>query len=325
MHRRLRKSSTFSLLAPCRSSKPVARDAVLEPMRSERLPQSFIAVAQVASETFHRRESGLSGVGRTGDVLAELDASRGPAEAVPTVGGAPIGPAAHVGDGRAGDQGRGGDDDGDESHAPRRVARLGAGRVDPPGGALLIPRVPSWPPLPASVSHPRPPATSTSAAPAPRSSTGSRRGDTAAPSSCASRTPTRSAPRRSRVQAILDGLQLAGHRLGRGPRGGRPYGPYFQTSGCDSYREHGRPAHRRGQGLPLLLHQGGAGRAARARRGGEARRATSTRAPAGTARTSPGSAARGPLPDAGRRGHASPSTTRCSGRSPSSTRTWTTW
>ena len=137
----------------------------------------------------------------------------------------------------------------------------------------------------ASASLPLPPATSTSAARAPRSSTGCTPAATAARSSSASRTPTRSAPPPDRCKAILDGLEWLGIDWDEGPEVGGAYGPYFQTERLDALQEHADQLIAAGQGLPLLLHEGGA----RARGAQVFERAeaapTSTRAPAGSGRT----------------------------------------
>ena len=72
-----------------------------------------------------------------------------------------------------------------------------------------------------SGSRPRRPARCTSAAPAPRCSTGSSPATTAARSSCASRTPTSAARARSGSTAIQDDAAVARPRLGRGRRSSR--------------------------------------------------------------------------------------------------------
>ena len=72
----------------------------------------------------------------------------------------------------------------------------------------------------------RPPATSTSAAPAPRSTTGCSPASTAARSSCASRTPTPSATARSGSTDHRRRHAVARPRLGRGP--------YFQSARATS-------------------------------------------------------------------------------------------
>ena len=67
---------------------------------------------------------------------------------------------------------------------------------------------------------------------------------------------------------ILDALALARPRLGRGARHRRHARPvHARWSGSPLYHEHGEQAHRRGEGLPLLLHQGGARRPARGAQG----------------------------------------------------------
>jgi hypothetical protein len=61
---------------------------------------------------------GVPGTGNAVRVLPELDRTGGPAEAVSAVGSGAVGPAAHERDGRAGEEGRGGGEDGESSHVP---------------------------------------------------------------------------------------------------------------------------------------------------------------------------------------------------------------
>ena len=60
------------------------------------------------------------------------------------------------------------------------------------------------------------------------------------------------------VQAILDGLTWLGIDWDEGPGKGGPFGPYFQTERVDTYKKHADQLIADGQGVPLLLHHGGA-------------------------------------------------------------------
>ena len=72
-----------------------------------------------------------------------------------------------------------------------------------------------------------------------------------------------------------------------GPGVGGPHGPYTQMERLAHLQGARASGSSRGQGLPLLLHQGGARRAARGAQGAATRRRSSaTRARAATARTS---------------------------------------
>ena len=91
----------------------------------------------------------------------------------------------------------------------------------------------------------------------------------AAPSSSASRTPTGSAPRRRRCRPSSRAMRWLGLDWDEGPDVGGPHRPYFQTQRLDLYKAHAERLVRGGQGLRLLLHEGGAGRAAQGGRGGQ--------------------------------------------------------
>ena len=115
----------------------------------------------------------------------------------------------------------------------------------------------------------RPPrATSTSAASARRSSTGSGRGRPAARSSSASRTPTRSAPPTRAAPIIFDSMKWLGLDWDEGPGVGRRARPVHADGAPLALQGEGRRARPREEGLPLLLHEGGARRAARGAQGG---------------------------------------------------------
>ena len=85
------------------------------------------------------------------------------------------------------------------------------------------------------------------------------------------------------VAGHLERHEVARARLGRGPRGGRCRpAPYFQTQRTDTYAAALERLQRARERLPLLLHEGGAGRQAR-RRPRRPRAATrATTAPAAT-------------------------------------------
>ena len=128
------------------------------------------------------------------------------------------------------------------------------------------------------------PATCTSAAPAPRCSTSSSPGGTAARSCCASRTPTSSA-RRPRWSRNSRRPALAGARVGRGPGGRRTARAVLPVRAARSLPRRGRTPRDRRPRVLLLLHAGAA--AGRARRGGsEAAKAGSTTAGACRSRPS---------------------------------------
>ena len=81
-----------------------------------------------------------------------------------------------------------------------------------------------------------PPVTSTSAAPARRSSTGCTRAGTAARSSSASRTPTSSARRPTWSPASSTACAGWASTGTKGPDVGGPHAPYFQSERLDRYR-----------------------------------------------------------------------------------------
>ena len=121
----------------------------------------------------------------------------------------------------------------------------------------------------ASASPHRPPATSTSAARAPRCSTGSSPGRPAAPSSCASRTPTRSAAPRRTPGSSSTGSSWLGLDLGRGP-----VLPGRRTATAPPGRR--RAPAGGGTGVSVLLHAGGARTRSGARPRPPARRSATT-------------------------------------------------
>ena len=95
----------------------------------------------------------------------------------------------------------------------------------------------------------------------------------AARSSCASRTPTRRAPRPNPWRRSSSSLEWLGLSWDEGPKVGGDYGPYLQSERREIYRRARRPADRRGTRLSLHLHRRGA-RSAPPRRRAARRRAT---------------------------------------------------
>ncbi len=119
------------------------------------------------------------------------------------------------------------------------------------------------------------PGTSTWAAPAPPCSTGSMPGTRAALSCSASRTPTASAAPTAHTRVILDGLTWLGITWDEGP--------FFQGEYAAPPSGRCGAAAGRGQGVSLLLHPGGARRAAGEGRGGRGRPSGTTAAATGLA------------------------------------------
>ena len=72
---------------------------------------------------------------------------------------------------------------------------------------------------------------------------------------------------RESVGVILDSLRWLGLDWDEGPEVGGAHGPYTQMERLAVYQRVRRDAHRGRQGVPLLLHQGGARRAARRAQG----------------------------------------------------------
>ena len=122
----------------------------------------------------------------------------------------------------------------------------------------------------APASLPVRPATCTSAASAPRCSTGSSPGSTAGSSSCGSTTPTSSGTSRRRWRRSSHGLHWLGIDWDEGPEVGGPYAPYYQSQRSDRYQAAVDEAAGRRPCLPRLRHdRGDPGRA----RGGRTREA----------------------------------------------------
>ena len=126
-----------------------------------------------------------------------------------------------------------------------------------------------------------------------------------APSSSASRTPTRPASSRAPLEEIQEVLHWFGLDWDEGPDKGGPHGPYVQSQRIDMYQAGGPAADRRGQRLPLLLHAGAAAGGPRGAAG--ARPAARLRPPLpqpaagrGPARARPGHALHDPLRHAAR-------------------------
>ena len=84
------------------------------------------------------------------------------------------------------------------------------------------------------------PAARTSAWPAPRCSTGRSRATTAAPSSSASRTPTRRATPRSPTTSLLEVMRWLGLDWDEGPEVGGPHAPYRQSERTRHLRRRAR-------------------------------------------------------------------------------------
>ena len=70
---------------------------------------------------------------------------------------------------------------------------------------------------------------------------------------------------------IFEALRWLGLDWDEGPDVGGPYGPYRQSERSAIYREHAAELVRQGRGLPVLLHAGAPGRAARGAEGAEGR------------------------------------------------------